>query len=300
MMFKQTKGEKRLLVFFILTVLFFLTFSNSTFKGTLPVTGAVFSIDLVEDANYIVSITIALVLLGVIIYFAYTFRRQKSSLWHLEPSEEEKALLIEKKIERKSLENKLEELNKELEELKKTVPISRKAPFKKTRNLSVNQKFLEEDLRDVNAKLYGNRKPQVISEPKRKAGLEINLARIENNLSNLDKMPIKKTRIITKIGIPTEIESINKAEESRFQEELKDISSTLSGKKKKRNFFKIKTFGLRKKVLKKAEKEAWKDLQKIEQKIEGEKPQRNELFKIEEEILKLKKQIRKDIQENKR
>ncbi|MBU0457216.1 MAG: hypothetical protein ABH824_02790 [Nanoarchaeota archaeon] len=310
----KIRGEKTLIIFAIsLILIFFIGFSDklniSFIKGGL-ITGAVTgTANFIEDNvtqlfnnynNYFIIIITLLFLLTIILFTFYHLRKPKLNepkLWHAEITPEEEKEPISSWTSRKKfpLEEELDRLNEELSDLRKEEPphLSKKNVSKKVKEYNIKEKQLERELREINARMQGYSKPTVIEASGQKHILDKKLAKIDKKISDVDSMKIKEARILSEIPQQKIIDKSD-LEERKLSNEFKSISLTLSKGIKNPIYFIKDLFPKHKsKKEKLEEKEAVRLVKKIERKVEGKNPKRNELFEIEEELVKLKKEIKK-------
>ncbi len=284
---KQPLAKERVFLFLSVVVAAVLLTSSPKslwvfFQGTFnSFTGASIAIEPVGMKDYFIGLVIFAALVALSFYIVHVLRNPKPQRWQVEAPEEEKEPL--KPLAGKySLENKLDQINHEIQELrkKKEEPPSTRKPRKVTKIPNVKEEMFGDELRKVTARLQGYQKPIILeaSSSQGKGKLRQNLEHIQKELAKVGTMKIKKVKI--RESTPSMKEIAEALERRRLSQELKKVSSMLEKGRKNSSYF------IRRYIPSYRERE----LNKIEKRLQrkGYLPAK-ELKGIEKKLMELKK-----------
>ncbi|MDO8511166.1 MAG: hypothetical protein Q7S55_03300 [Nanoarchaeota archaeon] len=186
------------------------------------ITGGATAVEDVKPKDYFIGLVVFAVLLASLGYLMHALRTPRPQKWYPQIVEEENfSVGADKDL---PLENNLEQVNRELKNLRQAKEDTSEVPKKKAKKITkvpdVEEIHLEHALRNINAKLHGYAKtPLVLEAPQAKGEWDESLKQVKQELAGVDKMKFKKTKV--REEAPSMMDIALRHESKKIQEELK-------------------------------------------------------------------------------
>lgn len=186
------------------------------------ITGGATAVENVELKDYFIGLVIFAVLLVFLGYLVHALRTPKPQKWYPQIIDEDKfSSGIDKN---RPLENNLEQVNKELKNLRQAKEDTSEVPKKKAKKITkvpnVEKIHLEHTLRNINAQLHNHTKTSLIMEaPPAKSKWDNSLEQVKQELASVDKMKLKKAKVLDRVPAMKDINS--RQENQKIREKWK-------------------------------------------------------------------------------
>lgn len=186
------------------------------------ITGGATAVEDVEPKDYFIGLVVFVVLLASLGYLVHALRTPRPQRWYPQIMDEaEFSVGADKNM---PLENNLEQVNRELKNLRQakedTPEVTTKKAKKLTKVPDIEEIHLEHALRKINARLHGYTKtPLVLEAPQAKSEWDDSLKQVKQELAGVDNMKFKKAKV--REEAPSMMDITLRHESKKIQEELK-------------------------------------------------------------------------------